>query len=168
MSKFLKVLAIVMLVITIAGALAVLYGVNTLTPKVIQVTAQATPAASAQETFDAMMEQYAAGLLGGKAYGDVLGLSAEDCAFVTYTVRLQNKGFFPAEWIALQVQPTALGDKQDMLVLDNGGANVLPAGGQGDLAVTLLTTITEEQPPRLIEVSCYVFGRKQVVRVQAQ
>lgn len=168
MNRILKALAIIMLVLTVAGAGAVLYGIRTLSPKVVSVVPVVTPAVKAQEMFDAIMGECADGLFAGKVYGETDGLSAEECSFVTYSVRLKNEGFFPAEWIALNVSALAMDAGRDVLVLDNGGANVLPAGETGDLAVTLLTTIAEPQPPRTVEITCYVFGRKQTVRVQAQ
>ena len=167
MNRLLKILAVLMLMVTVAGAAAVLYGVNTMRPQVVQAVSSVTPAADVQEVFDQTIEKAAQGIFAGKMYADPLTLDAQACSFVTYTVRLHNKGFFPAEWISLQVQPVSSENGQDVLVLDSGGANVLPAGAQGDLSVTLLTTVDGEQPQRTIEISCYVFGRKQTVYVQA-
>ena len=168
MNRAIKALAIVMLAVTLAAAGAVLYGALNLAPKVVEAVWAVMPAEQAQETFDSLKQAAAEGVLSGKVYGDVTRLDAADCAFVTYTVRVKNAGFLPAEWIALELQPVAYEGGQDMLVLDNGGANVLPAGSQGDIAVTLLTTITGEQPPRAINLTCYVFGRKQTVAVNVK
>ena len=55
MYKAMKVLAIAALIITIAGAGAVLYGVNTLEPVVEQTSVQITPAAQAQDIFDSAL-----------------------------------------------------------------------------------------------------------------
>lgn len=167
MSKTLKILSITMLAVTVVGAAAVLYGINTLAPQVVQVSCTVTPAADAQDVFDETLEQIAQGLFAGKVYGDPLSLDARTSSFVTYTVRLRNRGFFPAEWISLAAQPLTAEGGQDILVLDNGGANVLPSGAQGDLSLTLLTTLEEPLASRTIEVSCYVFGRKQIVYAQA-
>jgi len=168
MRRGLNILAIVVLVITIAAAGAVLYGIKTLAPQVVSVTASVTPADQARDTFDAVIAQYGDGLFGGRVFGDVSALEAENCSFVTYAVRLKNNGFFPAEWISLDVTPLAGEAGGDVLQLENGGANVLYAGAQGDLAVTLLTTLNPPQQERTVEIVCYVFGRKQTVRVQAE
>ena len=168
MNRAIKTLAVVMLVITLAAAGAAVYGMLNLAPEVVGVVTTVTPAQQAQETFDSLRQAAAEGVFSGKVYGDVTGLEAEDCAFVTYTVRVKNAGFLPAEWIALEVQPVSYEGGQDVLVLDNGGANVLPAGAQGDIALTLMTTITQNQPPRAISLTCYSFGRKQTVAVDAQ
>ena len=95
-------------------------------------------------------------------------MKAEGCPFVTAPVRVKNRGFFPAEWISLDVQPAEAQDGGDLLVLNNAGANVLSAGSQGDLSVTLLTTLSQPLVPRTIEVTCYVFGRKQTVYATVQ
>ena len=58
--------------------------------------------------------------------------------------------------------------EDDILQLENGGANVLLSGTQGDLSVTLLTAHNPAQQERTISMECYVFGRKQTLRVQAQ
>ena len=57
MSKFMKILAIVVLLVTIAGAGVVLYGLNTLSPQVVQTSVAATPAADAENTFDSLVSQ---------------------------------------------------------------------------------------------------------------
>lgn len=97
-----KTLAILALVATIAGAGAVLYGINTLAPQVVQTAANVTEAQSVADTFDDMVTRLENGTFGGRIFGGTDDLRAEDCAFVTYTVRLQNKGFFPAEWISME------------------------------------------------------------------
>ena len=47
-----KALAIVVLIVTIAGAGAVLYGMNTLEPVVEQASVLVTPASQAQDVFE--------------------------------------------------------------------------------------------------------------------
>ena len=147
-----RVLAIAVLIVTIAGAGAVLYGINTLAPVVEQTSMLVTPAAQAQEIFDQAVAQ----VRDGTFTGDAAGLDAQDCAFLTVTVRLANRGFFPAEWIALQVQPA----EGDVLQLDNVQANVLASGHQGDVSATVLHAGGAENVQRAFTVSCYVFGRK--------
>ncbi len=168
MRKTLNILAIVILAVTVIGAATVLYGMNALEPQVISAVSTVTPAANAQAAFDQALSDAARGVFAGEVFADPLALKAGDCWFVTYTVRLKNRGFFPAEWIALKVQPVSSEAGQDILVLENAGANVLPAGTEGDMAVTLLTTISDPQPNRTLELTCYVFGRKQTVYIQVQ
>ena len=56
MNRFLKILAIVVLIVTIAGAGAVLYGMTMFEPQVEHVSVVATPAIEAQSTFDALTQ----------------------------------------------------------------------------------------------------------------
>ena len=156
MYKAMKVLAIVVLIVTIAGAGAVLYGINTLEPVVEQASVQLTPAAQAQEIFDDVMAQVGSGTFTGRVFAQPGLLGAQDCTFMTYTIRLANKGFFPAEWVSLDVQPV----EGDVLQLDNVQANVLSSGSRGDLSATVLHTGDASQTHRNYIVECYVFGRK--------
>ncbi len=167
MRRGLNVLAIVALVLTIAAAAAVLYGMNTLVPQVTGVTTSVTPAAQAQDTLDAILRQREDGLFMGKEFDHSDMLIGEESHFVTYTVRLHNLGFFPAEWISLDVSPLTDETGGDILQLENGGANVLYSGAQGDLSVTILTTMDDPaQRERTLQIDCYVLGRKQTIRVQ--
>ncbi|MBE5799003.1 MAG: hypothetical protein E7321_03530 [Clostridiales bacterium] len=164
MYKMMKVLAIVVLIVTIAGAGAVLYGINTLSPVVEQVSMAVTPAAQAQDIFDSALAQVSRGTFTGRVFAQPGTLNAQDCAFVTCTVRLANKGFFPAEWVSLDVQPV----QGDVLQLDNVQANVLASGSRGDIAATILHTGDGAQTPRTYTINCYVFGRKITLEGTAQ
>jgi len=150
--------------VTIAAAGAALYGIRTLTPQVVSVTTTVIPAEQEAAAFDAIRAQLDDGLFGGRLFAQEAPAQVEGYSFVTYTVRLKNRGFFPAEWISLDVTPL----EGDVLQLENGGANVLLSGTQGDMNVTLLTSLNPAQQARMITVECYVFGRKQTVRVQAE
>ena len=115
MYKVMKILAIAVLIVTIAGAGAVLYGIRTLSPVVEQVYVTVTPAGDAQDVFDGALAQVADGTFTGRVFSAGAAPDAEECTFLTYTVRLANRGFFPAEWVSLDVQPV----EGDVLQLDN-------------------------------------------------
>lgn len=170
MNKAIKILAIVMLLVTIAGAGAVLYGVNTLVPEVAHTAVTVTPAVQVPDTFEAVMAQAEAGTFGGRMLLGGEDIAAEDAVFMTYTVRLKNKGFFPAEWISLQAaarEDVNLGT-HDILQTDQYGANVLPAGSEGDIAATVLTTIDAANTYTVLEGSCYVLGEKKTFSITVQ
>lgn len=162
MYKAMKALAIAALIATIAGAGGVLYALNTLAPQVEQVVVTATPAMQVQDTFDAIMQQIESGTFSGRVYADPSELSAEECAFMTYSVRLKNRGFFPAEWIALGFMPRedVQNQTKDYLQIDNYGANVLAGGSAGDISTTILTTIDPQNTVARLEGICYVFGQE--------
>ena len=164
MRKVLTILAIIMLAVTVAAAGVMLYGIRTMTPQVISVTTIAAPAAQAADAYDTVRAQMDDGLFGGRLFAPEGIPEAEACSFVTYTVRLENKGFFPVEWISLDVTPL----EGDILQLENASANVLLSGTQGDVHVTILTALEPAQRERSITLECYVFGRKKTIRVQAQ
>lgn len=164
----LRITAIIVLAATLAGACVVLYGMKTMAPQVEQAWVTATPAVQAQEMFDAALAAAAQGTFDGRLYGDTAGLDAQNCTFLTYTVRLKNRGFFPAEWIALTVTPVHRENGRDVLALAQGGANVLTAGSRGDLSVTILTEGDASETQRTVEVSCYVFGKKTAFHIDIQ
>ena len=75
-----KTLAILALVATIAGAGAVLYGINTLAPQVVQTAANVTEAQSVADAFDDMVTRLENGTFGGRIFGGTDDLRAEDCS----------------------------------------------------------------------------------------
>lgn len=170
MNRVFSVLAIAALVLTVAGAGVVLYGINTMTPQVESVNVLCTPAVQAQETFDALLEEMALGTFSGRQFAAAEGLGAQDCTFITYSVRLRNKGFFPAEWISLQVSPQQSEDgaQSDILQMGDHGAYVLGAGSRGDLHATILHAGDASHTARQLTVTCYVFGQRVQFEVQAQ
>ncbi|MBP3428746.1 MAG: hypothetical protein J6M47_10875 [Clostridia bacterium] len=169
MRQALRITAIFVLVVTLIGAGVFYYGIRTMTPAAEQISVTATPAVQQQAVFDAVMAQAAQQTFTGRLYGDALDLQAQDCTFLTYTVRLKNRGFFPAEWIALTVLPRMEDETgRDVLALPDAGAYVLHAGTEGDLSATILTTGDAQNTQRTLEVSCYVFGRKVSFQLNAQ
>ena len=160
MGRVMKALAIIVLLVTIAGAGTLLYAVNNLSPAVVQQSVLVTPAQQAQEIFDAAADQLASETFTGRVFADASGLDAQNCAFVTYTVRLENKGFFPAEWVSLDIHPAG---QADVCQLDNYSANVLASRTQGDIAATVLTSSDAADAPRAYTITCYVFGQKIVL-----
>ena len=78
-----KILAILALVATIAGAGAVLYGVNTLRPQVVQTAADETRAQDAVDTFDDMVMRLETTRLAENLWRDGRSARGRICAFVT-------------------------------------------------------------------------------------
>ena len=166
MRGLLKGLAIAALLATVIGAGIVLYGLNAMEPGVVQVSVTATPATQAQEMFDAVLSQVDNGTFSGTQFALADGVSAESCTFLTYTVRLQNRGFFPAEWVSLAIEPAQ--DGGDVLQIGGDGTHLLMARSTGDLSATLLRTGDATVTARTLSISCYVFGQKLVVQAQAE
>ena len=74
-----KILAILALVATIAGAGAVLYGINTLAPQVVQTAANVTEAQSVVDTFDDMVTRLENGTFGGRIFGGTPDIFKYEC-----------------------------------------------------------------------------------------
>lgn len=163
-------MAIAMLVVTVAGAGVVLYALTTMEPQVESISVAVTPADQVADTFDAVLTQVENGTFSGRQYTSAEDLLAQDCAFITYTVRLKNMGFFPAEWISLTVAPqqSADGASRDVLQLGDDHAYVLTTGSRGDLTATILRTGDAGDTARALTISCYVFGQKVELTVQSE
>ena len=168
MNGIMKGLAIAALLVTVLGAGVVLYGLETLTPQVELVQVELTPATDVQDVFDRAMEQVQNRTFIGRVLSDTQGLTAEDCVMLRYTVRLSNKGFFPAEWIALVVEPQLGEDSRDVLQLDDGSAHVLGAGKRGDLTAVIVHTGDASDTARTLHIVCYVLGKQIEFDVQAE
>lgn len=170
MYKAMRVLAIAALIVTIIGAGGVLYVMNTLSPVVEMAAVTATPAVQAQEIFDSVMQQVRDETFTGRVFENAVGLSPDNCTFLTYTVRLKNRGVFPAEWVSLDMHPVsnASGTTFDALQLDNSGGNVLLSGSVGDVNATLLHVGDASEMQRDYTVTCYVLGQKITLEGMAQ
>lgn len=168
MRGLLRGLAIAALLVTVVGAGVVLYGLSTMEPAVAWVNVTATPAQQAQETFDAVLAQLDVGTFGGTQFAAADGLNAQSCTFLTYTVRLQNRGFFPAEWVSLSIEPRQDGGGSDVLQIGGDGAHMLAAGSSGDLSATLLRMGDAQDTARTLNIACYVFGQRIDVQANAE
>ena len=164
MNGVMKGLAIAALLVTVAGALVVLYGLQTMTPQVEQAVAVATAATQAQDVFDDALGRIENRTFTGRVIADASNLSAQDATFVTYTVRLANRGFFPAEWITLTVTPK----EGDVLQLPDESAHVLGARSRGDLSATILHAGDAQDTARELQIVCYVLGQRVAFTAQAQ
>ena len=70
MNRAMKVLAIAVLLVTLAGACVVLYGMNTLVPQAEQMTVSRISASEAPEAFEALRVQLEEGTFSGRLYGE--------------------------------------------------------------------------------------------------
>ncbi len=167
MGKIFKALAIFLLLVTIVGAGVMLYGVQMLTPKVEFARVETITASEAPELFEQTCAALDDGTFTGRFFAeqiDAASLEAEQCTFLRYSVRLRNRGFFPAEWISLTVIPK----DGDLLMIGGADANVLAAGTQGDLSVTVLHEGDGVDLARTVDMVCYVFGQKISLAIDIQ
>lgn len=85
--------------------------------------------------------------------------NAEDCVFYTYTVRLKNNCFLPAEVVELQVTPR----DGDMLQIGVQEEKSIPARGRGELSATILTKKGGHNV-RELKITCYFWGLPFTIR----
>jgi hypothetical protein len=144
-------------------ALAVLgYGAYGLRVQPGTMSVAVTPAAQAIEQFEALRASVDEGSFTGRVFvGEALS-NPEEYVFVTYTLRVKNVGFIPAEWIELAVTPAG----GDVLELDRDGAQALSAMSEGDLKAVVLQKGDGSDAQRAAQVTYYAFGRPYVIDVE--
>ena len=114
----------------------------------------AVEAATQPELFSQLRQQVESGSVLGTAYTSQTWLDgAENYQFYTYTLRLRNDCFVPADMIEVQVTPM----DGDVLQIGDYSVKQLTARTTGDLQVTILTAIGMH-PVRELNVSYYVWG----------
>lgn len=150
------------LVVVTAIALGLFgYGYYGLTVHTGELTAVVTPAVNAVEQFEALRADMDNDSLTGRVYRkEALG-NPEEYVFVTYTLRVKNVGFIPAEWIELVITP----GNGDLLEVPTSGAQVLGAGREGDLKTVVLQKGDGSDSSRSAQVRYYAFGRAYAVGV---
>lgn len=149
-----RVLAVLMvLVVAVVGVF--FWQANTgAQMRVESVRAQLLPATEAQETYDRTRAEIASGTFYGRQYQEAEFLMAESFAFLTLTVRMANDGYFPMEWIRLEVAP----DASDVLMLAAERIPTLAAKSRGEFEATILTR-TGADTNREVTVQYYVLGQ---------
>lgn len=135
------------------------YGVYGLRVQPGEMTAVVTPASQAAEQFELLRTQLDEGAFTGRAFTQEALGNAEDYAFVTYTLRVKNVGFIPAEWITLLITPGT----GDVLEMAPSNAQALGAMSEGDLKAVVLKKGDGNDNARAAQVTYYAFGRPYAV-----
>lgn len=114
-----------------------------------------TPATDATATYNSIVDQLAGGTFLGNAFYEAEMTGAENFQFLTITVRMQNRGLFPMDWIAIEITPNAA----DVAQLAPERTPSLAANSRGDFSTTILTRAGADTN-RKITVTYYVLGQK--------
>ncbi len=122
--------------------------------KIVGVAASVTPANEALGTYNEVRQQVSDGVFLGTKYRLDEFAAAEDYEFLTLTVRMENAGFLPMDWVRIEVAPGA----SDVLQLAATRTPSLAGNTRSDFSTTLLTR-TGGGTARKITVSYYVLGR---------
>ena len=87
--------------------------------------------------------------------------SIEQCRLIDITVTLSNKGFFPAEWVDVTVEPAS----GDVAVYSlSGEGSDIPSRSSGQINLKLITT-APENASRTLHLSYYVYGMPRTLSI---
>lgn len=155
MRVFVRVLAAICIVATLAMAAVVWFGWQHLTPEIVSLQVQAVKADANPELFEQLAGGWREATLAVDSFAEPRALEKGDCSLVTCTVRLDNRGFFPCEWPSLRLSP----GEGDLFALLEERAGMLAAGSQGDLVLVFLHEGPLPKQWKVI-VQGYVLGQK--------
>lgn len=154
MKILLRILAILVLVVTIAGAGVVLYALETRIPGVQVVYAVHDPAAEDSSAYESFASAVRDGTYGGRIFEDTIP-DSESCTFLRCTLRLQNRCLLPMEWIEIAVEP----GEGDILESRDENPHVLSARSSGDLSLQVLSRTDSFPQERTVNITYYLLGR---------
>ena len=148
-----KAFALILIVLVLAAICAVGYIYLTARLDVQFVSCVATDAVSQADYFNTLKEKLASSSFVGTRFSDVVPGSPEHYQFLTYTVRLSNRAFLPAEIVEIRITPMG----EDLLQVGDEVPHDLPAGRNTDLSAMILTT-RDMHSVREATVSWYFWG----------
>ncbi len=122
--------------------------------KIISVVATVTPAQEALGTFNEATQQVENGTFSGTKYREAEYAMPNSFSFLTLTVRMENPGLLPMDWIRISVVP----DAADVFQLASARTPSLAGSNRADFSTTILTR-TGADTLRKIKVLYYVLGR---------
>ena len=148
--KYAAILMILVLIVSLAGV-GYLYMTANVTIEVYSVAA--TEASVQPELFASLARQVEEGAVIGACFTDERLGDASSYQFLTYTVRVKNNCFLPADMVEVQVTPMT----GDALQIGAPTAYALPARSVGDIQATILTDISMHSI-REVVVTYYIWG----------
>ena len=148
-----KAAAIIVIVLCLAavGGLGWLYLSSNIS--VSFVSCIATDAVTQADYFNQLKKQAAENTFTGTLFSPDFPESPETCQFYTFTVRMENRAFIPAEVIELQVTPM----NGDVLQIGDPEARRLASGRSAEFSATILTS-KDMHNVRELTVTYYVWG----------
>lgn len=156
-----RVLAIIMLVITLLAGAFLGYCTWGAQMQIQGVSVTMTPATDALGTYNDIVHQLENGSFYGTKYREVEYVMPDSFAFLTLTVRMQNRGLLPMEWIRIEVAP----DAADAVQLPESRTPTLAGSTRSDFSATVLTR-TGASEARALTITYYVLGQKFTVSYQ--
>ena len=142
---------LVVLVLVAVAAVGVLYFSAKI--EVRFVSCIATDGITQVEFFDDLKEKVESSAFDGTRFSDVPLLTADQYQFLTYTVRLDNHAFLPAQTIEIRITPM----EGDLLQLGDTNCYDLASGKHTELSATILTS-RNMHSVREATISYYCWG----------
>lgn len=150
-----RIVATIVLVITLCVLSYFGYCYYGAQMEIIEVSSLLTPAVNAPDAFAELTHELENESFLGRKFQSEPSISApEEYAFLTLTVRLQNKGLLPQDYIEIAVQ----GKMGDVVQLRAERTPTLSARTRADFSATLLVP-ADSEPARGLRVTYYVLGR---------
>ena len=150
-----RIVAVILLFATLFVGVYFGYCYIGLAMQIESVTAEWTSADGDMETYSHIERQIEEGFFSGKLYADPPLPGASEAAFLTLTVRMNNRGLLDQDWIEIHVTPK----EGDIALLAQERTPTLAANTRADFSVTLLARPGLDEK-RELRVSYYVLGRK--------
>ena len=148
--KYAAIIAVLTLIVCLVGVGA-LYLTSSVVVDAVGVIA--VEAATQPDLFASLQAQQRSGYVNGTSYtNDEIG-DAAHYQFYSYTVRLKNNCFLPADMVELQVTPM----QGDVMQLGDTTPKALAARSTGDIKATILTDVNMHSV-RELNVTYYMWG----------
>ncbi len=151
--RLLKSVMILMIALVVLALLLVGYFFLTAKVSIAAYKAEGTAASANMPLYEEIATQIAKDAFIGTRFKTEPLTNAEDYAFITYTLRLNNQCLVPVDMVEVQVVPNA----KDVLQIGDLTVRSLDAKTQGDITATILTAKDSHAIRELI-VTYYVWG----------
>ncbi len=151
-----KILAILVLAVTVAAAGFVLYEVRAMNLEVVATGIDAVPEAEAADYLAMIHTGVRTGTFGGRVFRDG---EYDGEHLVHYHVRVANRSLMPAEWISVRIVP----QEGDILEVLEEEPRVLSARSTGDLLTRVVST--SESTARDLVIEYWMLGRQRSLTV---
>lgn len=154
-----KTFAILMMVLVLAAAGVVGYGLFHTTLQVIGKDVQVFSAQSQPQQFEQLKVAVERNALIGTRLKNEMLTGPENYTYQVYTLRVKNPGLVDAEMVEIQIAPLG----KDVLYYGEEGEVVIPAGQTRDLWCVLLTE-GETHAVRNLYITYYLWGHPYEVK----
>jgi len=158
--RILKAAMIFMIAMVVLALAVVGYFFATAKVTIAAYKAEGMQATAHADQFEQIKTQVAQNAFHGTLFQTNIALgTADQYAFITYTLRLSNQCLVPVDMVEVQVVP----DPGDLLQIGDLEVHSLDAKSQGDITATILTT-KESNSIRELIVTYYVWGVSFTIR----